>query len=71
VTLVLQPPAREGGVVVGAEAGCTLAVGVMQPAGRAEGVKGSTALDRLRPDKARSGHERGSFVELIRDRVVR
>src|SRR5258708_12369569 len=70
MALLFEPLARDGGVVVGAEAGSPLAMGVVQAARRAEGVQRRAAFDRLRGDEGRPGHERGTLVELIRDRVV-
>ena len=71
MALVLEPPARDGGIVVSAEPRRTLAMGVVKTARRAERVQRGAAFDRLRGDEGRAGHERSPLVELNRDRVVR
>src|SRR6266849_409517 len=68
--VVLEPPARNRRVVVRAEARSAIAMGVVQAARWAEDVERSPAVQGLGADQRCADHERGAFVQLVRDGVV-
>ena len=70
VPTILEPPACNGWIVVGAEARGAIAVRVMQATRRAERVQRGAPVHRLGSDQGCAHHQRRAFVQLVRDWVV-
>src|SRR4029077_7483755 len=70
MALVLQPPACDRGIVIGAEARGTIPMRMVQSSRRAEHMKRAPTLDRLSTNHRCANYQRGSLVQLVGDRIV-
>ncbi len=71
MAFVLEPFARDCGVVVGAETGSPVAMRVVEAATGTECVQGRAAFNRLSCDEAGPDYKGCALMEQIRDGVVR